>query len=1091
MQANNPPYLHVYKASAGSGKTHQLTGQYIRLLFSAPNNYGHILAVTFTNKATDEMKSRIIEELNNLAVGNKSGYLKMLKEDFKLSEKVIRERTQGILKSILHNYSNFSISTIDGFFQRTMRAFTREMGITGGYKVEVDNQSFLPEIVDLMLNELDQDGNVDLIQWLLDFMKDRVEDSKTWKINDEIVKLASNLFDERFITLSAPVQDQIKDKEKLSGYKKKLLHITRDYENQIKKIGKRGQEIANQHGLSFTDFRGGSKSQFKRFDAWANGELPDMTTTFLKFPNNVDFWYTKSAPAQTISSIESAYSAGLNSCVVEVIALYENCTNYATAKEILRLFNTLGILSDVNNRMQAYRREANMLFLSDTTELLNKIIADSESPFVYEKIGSRLNHFMIDEFQDTSTMQWNNFRPLLQESLASGNYNLIVGDVKQSIYRWRNSDWRLLEEQIEEDFSTPNIQQHVLETNWRSDGNIVTFNNKFFEEAATVLQTEYVGTDEDIQNYPYYATKIESAYSQVAQSIAPIRDASAGRVSINFIEQERGQKWQEKALKLLPQTLIDLQDDGFQLKDIAILVRTKKEAIDVSEILLKQKDKHKDAKYNFDFISNEALLLNNSSCVKAIVALLQYINSPHEKTMQVRAIYEYYRFTTKMSASDIFDNYVQQHSEEFPHALEQKLSAIISLPLYELTEALFDLVKEATETTDTVYIQAFLDLINEYTARKTADLNGFLMWWDDVKEKKSLFSPDNQNAIHLMTIHKSKGLQFGAVILPFANWNFEPRSGQDILWCKPGNFVPFNDLGVVPVLYSNRLASTIFKQEYLEEKLYSYIDNLNLLYVTFTRPKHRLIIIAPKPNKIDTIKNVSDLLWHSVSSPLLGSTTDNNQLNYKEEGAKSQDTEKDDAEKEKLSFNYGYAKRMAVSTADKNVEDEAGLTNWQSTPFRNRLKMRLSGIGYFSDDGTRNLGTLMHEIVSEIGTLEDLQNALEKRVLSGELTTDEKQRIYVKLHQALSLPNVADWYSGSYRVLNEQEVLHPSMSFIRPDRVMIKDSNVIVVDYKFGELVESKYLKQVQRYVSSIRGMGYDNVKGYLFYVKLHKLVKV
>ena len=239
MLSNKPPYLHVYKASAGSGKTHQLTGEYIRLLFSVPNNYNHILAVTFTNKATDEMKSRIVEELNNLAVGNKSGYLKQLKDEFKLSERDIQKRSQGILKSILHNYSNFSISTIDSFFQRTMRAFTREMGITGGYKVEVDNKSFLPEIVDLMLNELDQDGNDDLIEWLLAFMKDQVEDSKTWKINDEIVKLAANLFNEDFITLPKLVQDQINDRETLNEYKKELQRIVSDYENQLRKIGRR------------------------------------------------------------------------------------------------------------------------------------------------------------------------------------------------------------------------------------------------------------------------------------------------------------------------------------------------------------------------------------------------------------------------------------------------------------------------------------------------------------------------------------------------------------------------------------------------------------------------------------------------------------------------------------------------------------------------------------------------------------------------------------------------------------------------------------------------------------------------------------
>ena len=1083
MSSNKPPYLHVYKASAGSGKTHQLTGQYIRLLFFAPHNYRHILAVTFTNKATDEMKSRIVEELNNLAVGNKSGYLNQLMEEFKLSEQTIRQQSKSILQSILHNYSTFSISTIDRFFQQTMRAFTREMGITGGYKVEVDNQSFLPEIVDLMLNELDEDGNEDLIDWLLDFMKERIEDSKTWKINDEIVKLASNLFDERFITLSAPVQDQIKDKEALKRYKQKMHAIIRNYEIQLKEIGIRAQEIVKRCGLSFSDFRGGGSSQFLKFEKWSLGEQSDITSTFLKFPDDVEYWYIKTTDPEIKDAIRSAYSDGLNDCVKEVIAHCDNCTFYNTAKVILRLFNTLGILNDVNNRLQTYRRDSNMLFLSDTTQLLNKIIADSESPFVYEKIGSRLNHFMIDEFQDTSTMQWNNFRPLLEESLASGNFNLIVGDVKQSIYRWRNSDWRLLEEQIEHDFLKPNIQQHVLGTNWRSDANIIHFNNQFFKHGAHIMQDEFIGDDKEVENLAYFSTKIESAYSQVSQEVAPHREPNEGRVSIRFIDEEKVDDWKEEVLMQLPHTLEQLQDNNYKLKDIAILVRTKDEAVAISMALLQFKDQHPNSKYNYDFISNEALLLNNSSCIKVVVALLNYINCPLEKTMRVRAIYEYYRYTTKMSASDIFDNYVQQHTEEFPEELEEKLAPILSLPLYEQTEALFDLLKVSTQTTDTVYIQAFLDLINDYSARKTADLNGFLAWWNEVKVKKSLFSPGDQDAIQLMTIHKSKGLQFGAVIVPFANWAFEPRANMNILWCKPEE-KPFDDIGVVPVYYTKNLNSTIFKQDYLQEKLYSYIDNLNLLYVAFTRPKHQLIVFAPKPKpnkkkEPDKMTGVNNLLWRTVSAPLLSEKTDKSTLKLN-----------DHFEEETDSFTFGEVKPLKKEPA-VIATDEAPDQQWQSTPFRNRLKLRLSGIGYFSDDGTRDFGTLMHEIVSEMRTLNDLDSALEKRVLSGELTTLEKQELHELLSQSLSLPQVQDWYSGDYHVLNEQQVLHPSLSFIRPDRVMIGDNKVVVVDYKFGESVESKYVKQVQRYVKSIQDMGYANVSGYVFYVKLHKVLEV
>ena len=1033
------------------------------------------------------MKSRIVEELHNLAVGKKSEYLKQLISEFRLPEQTIRQQSKSILQSILHNYSSFSISTIDGFFQQTMRAFTREMGITGGYKVEVDNKSFLPEIVDLMLNELDESGNEDLIDWLLDFMKDRIEENKTWKINDEIVKLAYNLFDERFITLSAPVQDQIKDKEALKRYKQKLYTIIRDFENKLKAIGERAQNIVASCNLMFTDFTGGSRSQFLRFDAWAKGEFPDLTPTFLKFPDDVTCWYAKKTPDSVKNTIEGAYSDGLNDCVNEIIALYENSTHYITAKEILRLFNTLGILNDVNNRLQTYRRDSNMLFLSDTTELLNKIIADSESPFVYEKIGGRLNHFMMDEFQDTSTMQWNNFRPLLQESLAGGNYNLIVGDVKQSIYRWRNSDWRLLEEQIELDFLKSNIQEHVLGTNWRSDANIIQFNNQFFKQGARIMQDEFTGSDEEIEESAYFSTKIESAYNQVFQEVAPHKLKGEGRVSTHFIDEEEVDNWKDEVLTQLPKTLEQLQDNNYNLKDIAILVRTKDEAVAISEALLSYKDEHPDSKYSYDFISNEALLLINSACIKAVVALLNYINSPLEKTMRVRAIYEFYRFTTKLSATEIFDQYIQEHAEEFPEQLREKLTSIVSLPLYELTEALFGLLQEGSLPADTVYIQAFLDLINEYSARKTADLDGFLSWWDEVKDKKSLFSPGDQDAIQLMTIHKSKGLQFGAVIVPFANWEFEPRANRNILWCKP-EVEPFNEIGVVPLMYSNKLNATIFKQEYLQEKLYSYIDNLNLLYVAFTRPKHQLIVFAPKPkpnkkNEPDKMTRVNNLLWRIVSQAV----SDEGGVEVSEEKMFKQTIS---SERGAYSFTFGEAGTLEKKKDETHLVERDD-SKWQSIPFRNRLKMRLPGIGYFSDDGTRDFGTLMHEIVSEIRTLSDLENALDIRFQSGELTTIEKQQLHDFLLQSLSLPEVQQWYSGNYQVLNEQQVLHPSLSFIRPDRVMIKDDEVVVVDYKFGEAIENKYVRQVQRYVKSIREMGYTNVKGFVFYVKLGEVVQV
>lgn len=446
-------HLHIIKASAGSGKTHRLTGEYLHLLFSQPNNHRHILAVTFTNKATDEMKSRIVEELHRLASGRNSDYLNLLIIDFSLNEPAVRSTSKRILETILHDYSSFSISTIDKFFQQTMRAFTREMGLAGGYNIEVDHSSLLMETVDLMLSELDKSENKQLSEWLLLFMQDSIEEGKSWKIDREVIELSKQLFNETYKSFTSEEQENIQNKEQLSVYKKILVKLIRDYENELKSVGVKAVSIMNQYSLVPSDFKGSSTSQFFKFEKIAKGEITGMTKTFLSFPDNLDGWYTKGKLPDIILRIENAYNAGLNECVKQVIDLYDNDIHYKTAKCILQNYYTLGILNDIKNRLKKLQQENNTLLLSDTTELLNDIISGTDSPFIYEKTGIRLTNYMIDEFQDTSRMQWNNFRPLIDESLSSGNFNLIVGDVKQSIYRFRNSDWRLLEETGDRGFS--------------------------------------------------------------------------------------------------------------------------------------------------------------------------------------------------------------------------------------------------------------------------------------------------------------------------------------------------------------------------------------------------------------------------------------------------------------------------------------------------------------------------------------------------------------------------------------------------------------------------------------------------------------
>lgn len=1039
-------HLHIIKASAGSGKTHRLTGEYMHLLFSQPFNHRHILAVTFTNKATDEMKSRIVEQLYRLSSGMESDYLKDLMVNFSMDEATVRRQGKRILETILHDYSSFSISTIDRFFQQTMRAFTREMGLAGGYNIEIDHSPMLIETVDLMLSELDKPENKKLSEWLLRFMKDSIEEGRSWKIEEQVLKLASELFNETYKSFSKEEQDAIQNKDQLDNYRKTLLTIKRDYESEAKAIGERAVNIMERCGLTYEDFKWGKGSGFLLFVKFASGTFDMKPSNRLRaLADNIDLWCSNKTKMEAINS---AYSGGLNDCVNEIIYLCDNDIEYNTAIELLKNYYTLGILNDIKKRLLELQQENNTLFLSDTTELLNDIISGADSPFIYEKTGTRITNYMIDEFQDTSQMQWNNFKPLIDESLSKGNFNLIVGDVKQSIYRFRNSDWRLLEEQVETDFNEELIEKHLLDTNWRSDANVVKFNNDFFAHASGVLQNVYDSEDD----------QIISAYRDVYQNVPDRKADSGGQVKITFLKKKEDVKWKEEALERLPQEIESLLEQGFALKDIAVVVRINREAVEVAETLIN---------HNYNIISNEALLISSAQSVRAIISLMRYFLNPNDNTFKLMAMYEYHRFSRKSTPDEALKAYNEGFFEDF----KEQTTLLSSLPFYDMIERFFSLSADSFNVKENAYVQAFLDIALKFSNDSSADLNAFLIWWDEEGCRKTLFSPEGQDSIRIITIHKSKGLGFGAVIMPFACWDIDHKSNfnrQTIIWCKPDT-EPFNELRIAPIKYSRNLENTIFKDDYLEEKKLAFIDNLNLMYVAFTRAKHRLIAFAQEPPKSGNVNDISVLLWKSISdasSPLFA--------NFKEL-------------EEEFVYELGEpTKREVVKTVDGSADgvDTFKTGKWRSIPYDERLKLRLNSIGFFSDDGSRDYGKLMHDIVSNIKTLADIPEAVNKKISEGELKESDRDNTISELTAYLSIPKALEWYSGKYTVLNETQVLHPHTGFSRPDRVMIGDKEVVVVDYKFGESEDSKYIRQVRRYVKTISEMGYPKVTGAVFYVK-------
>ena len=1069
--------LTIYRASAGAGKTHKLTGEYLTLLFSAPGAFRRILAVTFTNKATDEMKSRIVAELHNLASGAPSDYLQALMQRYELPEARLRKQAHQILIALLHDYSAFNISTIDRFFQQITRAFSREIGLQGGYNIELDTNLVLNEAVDELMNDLAKPEHKELLGWLISFAEDRIEEGKGWDFRQEILSLAGELFKESYKAFYRAQACQSDNKQNLSRYKEDLYKVIQSKENQAKRIGEEAMRLMTQHGLKPTDFAGGSRSPLLLFQIWAKGELKAPSDTFRGLADQPEAYSTKKASADLKEQISEAVADGLNDCVKQVIDLYEGMTDYFTAKEIVRDYYTLGILTDVAQQINAYREKNNVMLIADTTELISKVIEGSDTSFIYEKTGTQVDHYMIDEFQDTSGMQWDNFRPLVGESMAQGLDNLIVGDVKQSIYRFRNSDWTLLDQQVRQDFNSDEVAEETLKDNWRSCHHVVAFNNALFTIAPMLLQQHYNESLESSslsqEEQMRFNLQLMRAYDKSYQRIPPRFAQQAGHVRIDFLEDSEESDWEEQALAQLPETLQQLQAHGYALRDIAILVRKKKEASQVAKTLLTYKEEHPESPYRYDILSDEALYISGSPTVRFFIVVFRFLCNPRDKALRRLAVYSYRVMCGTFSTAD---------SDQ-----EQCASQLLGYArhaLYELTEALFRLVADHISPSEQAFAQAFLDKVAEFTQKERADLNEFLKWWDESGCQQTIAAPEGQNAVRILTIHKSKGLGFKAVVLPFCGWELDHKWHAPTLWCQPKE-APFNQLPLVPIRYGKGLSMTHFATDYFQERLNAYMDNLNTLYVGLTRAKEELVLFAPKPKaaskgkKEETLSSIGDLLWRSLQLTVAhtreGEALESLPAHFDLEVGR---------------FEWGDWWTTTQKHNEQTVE-EIPMERIVSISPDERLHLRLHGKSYFFDNTRRKHGTLMHEVLSRIRTVDDIRQAVEGYRMEGVINHEESTLLVDKLSRLLDTPDATEWYDGRYRVLNEVEILFGSGLAKRPDRVMLRGDEVVVIDYKFGQRKLKTHQAQVREYLRLIREMGYKTVSGYIWYVELGKIETV
>jgi ATP-dependent helicase/nuclease subunit A len=1079
--------LNIIRASAGSGKTHFLTGFFLKTIITEHAGYfKEILAVTFTNKATAEMKRRILWELSQLASGKPSNYLSLLIQTTAYKEPRIREKCALLLKTILHNYSWFSVETIDSFFQRVIRGFTHEIGIPGNYLVEIELQPVLEYAVDRLLDTL-HDNN-ECLEWLIQYAEDRIQLGKAWDMRQSLVRLGFEVFKERFSEKAPELIAAVSDREGMHAFRNELMLVKSRFENRLKKIGTAALTYISEGGFLDEDFYQKSNGPAKIFRKLqvaemknSAGEFYTRTNTARKLFEHADNW--PSGTTRRRQDVITLAEQKLLPLLKESIDFIEqNYRKYYTALEIMKNLYSVGILADLAEKIREYRVERNAFILSDAPVLINSIIDQNDSPFLFEKMGNRYGHFLIDEFQDTSALQWHNFKPLISNALSQGKDNLVVGDAKQSIYRWRNSNWEILASKIGMEYPTENLHVESLKTNWRSGEQIVRFISQLFPILSGRLKTLLQDILGDMPASAGNLQSLENIYSDVIQDAPKFRQGR-GDVYMRFFTSEEVGESDDYFHELLISKINDLLKNGFAANDIVILVRDGKEGKSMANLLIEFNAANR-FETDLNILSEESLVLTVSNAVNVLISAMQFLLTPQDKLVNARLMAAFEIFKRNSWSAEItkelaFDG--ESFSEAnlsnvLPAEFLENIPMLNSMPLFDLAERLIGYFEMQHSLRDIPYIHTFLDTLHEFTQTNTANLAKFLEYWEEKGSLKTIPATQSQNAVRILTIHKAKGLEFRAVILPFCSWKLDQMTNTTH-WAGTAGLT-FNYLPIVPLNYQKGLKDTEFAPEYYDEKFRSYVDNLNLLYVALTRAIDSLIIFpvfSISESNTRNISTVGDLLFEAIT---------------------------DGGEKSLLDhFNastllFEIRSQSLNLTSDKEQSgNEQIFQGDNGVPALNRFSFSSKGAGYFKNIHSTSLhgrqrGSVLHSILATIVVHSDLNRIVRQAVLDGLITGPESQQLKDHILACFSNELVFSWFNGSGLIYTEKEILLQNNDTRRPDRVVIFPEKVHVIDYKFGEerFVE-KHRIQVLDYARILESMNYTTIEGYIWYIDQNKVI--
>lgn len=1015
-----PNEFKIYNASAGAGKTYTLVKEYLSILLSDPNpfSFESILAITFTNKAANEMKERILQQLVKFSRNNfaEDRDLKMLSSELDLSPEEIHRRARNILVKILHNYSRFSVSTIDKFNLRLMKSFAQDLGLSSNFNVEMDAEKLFEESVHQLFSKIGEDSLLTSV--LIEVALDNLNDNKSWDISRELIQSAGSLYNDSHLVQLSKLQKY--NLEEFNGFRKTVFRKVAQSKNKLVNTGKNALDHIRQNGIQIDDFPYG-KSGFigffinlsnERFDLPGNRHNDyKQITDFTKYTSGKASAYAESKIPEILPELFTLSDKATG--LIKDLILWE---------EIRKTIVSMSIINEVEKAIETIKEDNNVLLISEFNKRISSNLQKQPAGFIYERIGNRFHHYFIDEFQDTSTLQWQNLFPLVENARAGSDTVMLVGDAKQSIYRWRGGNPEQMLDLINNQKKL-DISVESLPKNWRSHENIIQFNNAFYQKIAENLAVE------DYKNLYLEGNK---------QLTNPKK---GGYVQLNFVNKKDDTtgdySYEKTVLEQLLKNINSVRKQGFQLNEISILHRTGKHGKLIAEFLTENQ---------IPVISSESLLLANSNEIQLLELFFKAVSNEDDKISRSEFILKF---------NELKENIFPDITETIRSVLGKDLCALADLLapfgfdisfVSEPSVSLYDFVEKSIgalklEGKSNAYLQYFLDYVLEYSMQNEYNFQRFLENWETRREKLSISSPEGIDAIQLMTIHKSKGLEFRVVILPFADW------GERV---KPSKFwiplrdeeLPFDEF-IVQSFGNLSEVNDDIKSIIEKEQNEILLDNLNLLYVATTRAVEQLYVIAPKDAK------------SGVGAYFSGQFPNADEIIVKgEKGRVSEPVNKEIHTKTLPFLSEKWENRIEISRESSK--------RWK----------KKKGIVY---------GDLIHGLMKFVLTEKDIEPILKTALNSGEISQEELPEIQKKILEIVRHPKLEKYFSADKKILNERDFVDGLGGIFRPDRLVINENRCTIIDYKTGG-EKPKHIRQMNEYASHLEKMGYQIEKKLIVY---------